>query len=451
MPELLLPVNYRREILEPAIDLLRMGESCALVGVGSSGKSNIARHLPRADVRLHYFENRAPHVFVLYLNCKPLAHHPPQALYLQALDQLTRAAEELNGAYQSMLPLLNELWQAAQASPEALAKRNLDRAIDHVVRAGAELVIFDLDDCDDLFGNALPVFFADLRELRDNHKRQVVYLTLTRREPAFLRLNTPEFEELFELISAAGHTIPITPYLEADALFMLQRLAVRQETAPVLGYSEKRRIYELSGGHAGLIRSIYFAVRRNPGALETTTPAQLLTNADIEDECSKILNSLEDEEREDLGRIATRTTPTADGLQRLKRRGLILMSPSGTPQVFAPVFDAYLRQQYGPQDSVVMEFLGTSRQVRINNQLVTGLNWPEYEILRYLYNHRPNACRLNELYETMRPPELGRPNDRAQGNPVERLARYVAQIRAKLGKYGGAIHDEQDGYRFVQH
>jgi ABC-type phosphate/phosphonate transport system ATPase subunit len=84
MPELLLPVTFRREILEPVIDLLRMGESCALVGVGSSGKSNIARHLTRADVRLSYFEERAPNVFVLYVNCKPLAHHSASTLSASA-------------------------------------------------------------------------------------------------------------------------------------------------------------------------------------------------------------------------------------------------------------------------------------------------------------------------------------------------------------------------------
>jgi len=104
MPEPALPAQFRQEIFQQFIPLLRARESCALVGVGSSGKSNIARHLMRADVRLHYFGPDTPHVFVLYVNCKPLAHHPPHKLYLQALDQLTRAAEELAGTYQALLP-----------------------------------------------------------------------------------------------------------------------------------------------------------------------------------------------------------------------------------------------------------------------------------------------------------------------------------------------------------
>src|SRR5512137_2558319 len=99
MPDLLPPVKFREEILEPASGLLRAGESCALVGVSGAGKSTIARHLTRADVRQHYFGVRAAQVFVLYLNCKTLAQQPPSALYLHVLEQLIRTAEELDGNF----------------------------------------------------------------------------------------------------------------------------------------------------------------------------------------------------------------------------------------------------------------------------------------------------------------------------------------------------------------
>lgn len=452
MPELHPPVTFRSEILEPAIALLRAAESCALVGVGSSGKSNIARHLTRADVRLHYFQEHAPHTFMLYVNCKPLVHHPPHTLYLHTLDLLAHMAEELNGVYTPLLPALNDLWQAAQTNPEGLAKRNLDRAIERVVNAGADIIGLLLDDCDDLFAKAPPVLFADLRELRDNHKRQVVYLTLTRREPVFLRSDgdTPEFEEFFELISATDHTIPITPYLEADALFMIQRLTVRQETAPLLAYNDKRRIYDLSGGHAGLIRAIYFAVRRNPGSLETLTATQLLVNGDVESECEKIMSSLEAEECEALYLCARHATPAPGTLRRLTRRGLLRQLTFGQPQIFSPVFEAYLRQGQGPSaEHPVLEFISARHQVRVNGQAVSGLTWPEYEILNQLYENRPQSCRFSELIEVMRPAEIGRPNDRAQGNPLERLTQYVLQIRAKLGKTGELVQHEPDGYRFA--
>lgn len=452
MSELLLPVNYRSEIIEPVVALLRSGESCALVGVGSCGKSNIARHLARADVRLHYFQSHAPHALLAYVNCKPLAHHPPEDLYLHALDQLTRAVEEMGGAYTPLQPTLIELWQAAQTNPAGLAKRNLDRACDRLVAVGAETITFILDDCDDLFGKTPPVLFADLRELRDNHKRQVVYLTLTRREPIFLRDDgdTPEFEEFFELISAADHTLPITPYLEADALFMLQRLAARQETAPLLPYNDKRRILDLSGGHAGLIRAIYFAVRRNPGSLETLMAAQLLNNGDVEAECGKIMISLEDDEREALSACVQQAVLQPGVQRRLIKRGLLHQSPYGPPQVFSLVLDAYLRQdQQDNRRNPLLEFIDASRRVKVNGQEIAGFTWPEYEVLKHLYQHRPNPCSATDLIEAMRPAEIGRPSDRGAGNPLGRLSQYVLELRAKLGPVGDLIQHEQTGYRFA--
>ncbi len=451
MPEPALPTQFRQEIFQQFIPLLRARESCALVGVGSSGKSNIARHLTRADVRLHYFGADTPNVFVLYVNCKPLAHHPPPKLYLQAFDQLTRAAEELNGTYQPLLPELAELWQAAQASPDMLARRNLDRAFDRIVQGGARLIILVLDDCDDLFAKAPPVLFADLRELRDNHKQQLAYLTLTRRQPVFLRPDAHEFEEFFELMSASDHIIPITPYREADAQLMMQRLAARQD--PPLHFSDERlhRLFELSGGHPGLIRSIFFVIRLKPDTLGSITPAELAAKPDVAEECGKIVSSLEEGERDDLDRLVSHLSPTEAGLRRLKIRQLV-RAESLTPQIVSPVFEAYLRRKLGiTPATVTLEFVDASRQVHVNGQPVKSLNWPEYELLKYLYTHRPQTCHLNEILPAIHAAEKAYlHNRRDMGKPAQRVHDYILQIRAKLGPAGQLIQGQDDGYRFAE-
>ncbi len=450
MPEAPLPVQFRQEIFQQIIPLLRARESCSLVGVGSSGKSNIARHLARADVRLHYFGADALNVFVLYVNCKPLAHHPPHDLYLQVLDQLMHAVEELNGSYQLLLPELADLWQAAQANPEALAKRNLNRAFDRVVRSNAQLIIVVLDDCDDLFTKAPPVLFADLRELRDNHKPQLAYLTLTRRQPVFLRPDAREFEEFFELMSASDHIIPITPYREADAHLMIQRLAARQD--PPLHFTDDRlhRQYELSGGHPGLIRSIFFVIRLKPDTLGTITAAELAAKPDVAEECGKIVSSLEEDERVDLGRLVSRQPPSEAGLRRLKIRQLV-RAESLTPQIVSPVLEAYLRRKLGRTSAaVVLEFVDTSHQVRVNGQPVTALDWPEYELLKYLYTNRPQTCHLNEILPAIHVAEKVHWQNRPMGKPAQRVHEYILQIRAKLGTAGQLIQAQDDGYRFAE-
>jgi hypothetical protein len=147
--------------------------------------------------------------------------------------------------------------------------------------------------------------FADLRELRDNHKQQLAYLTLTRHQPVFLRPDAHEFEEFFELMSASDHIIPITPYREADAHRMIQRLAARQD--PPLHFSDERlhRLFELSGGHPGLIRSIFFGWNPDmpePPSRQNWPPSRMC------EECGKIVSSLEEDERliERISRLARR-------------------------------------------------------------------------------------------------------------------------------------------------
>src|SRR4029079_14915247 len=133
MTDLPIPVGFRAETLQQVVRLLRAGESCSLIGVGSSGKSNIARHLARPDVRVEYFQAEAPVTLILYLNCKPFAQRPPSALYLHALDQLARALAAGEGDLRAKQPARDELWQPAPAQPEPLPRRNLDVALGRLV------------------------------------------------------------------------------------------------------------------------------------------------------------------------------------------------------------------------------------------------------------------------------------------------------------------------------
>ena len=74
------PLTFRAQVIEPLLHLARAGESVALVGVAGTGKSNLARFLTRADVRLHYLGERAAQTMVLYCYCKSFAHEPPDKL-----------------------------------------------------------------------------------------------------------------------------------------------------------------------------------------------------------------------------------------------------------------------------------------------------------------------------------------------------------------------------------
>jgi|GEM_PF-586775 len=479
MTELPIPVSFRAETVEPVVRLLRSGESCALVGVGSSGKSNIARHLARADVRQEYFGAEAAATVVAYLNCKPFAHRAPAEFYLHVLDQLGRALEaatlhprdpqrgqaELGqadaGALATARPALAELWQAAQADPAVLARRNLDLGLGALVQAGALHILLVLDDCDDLLAHAPPFFFSDLRGLRDNYKVRVVYLTLTRREPGFLRDDTPEYEELFELLSSPGHTLPVAPYVESDGLLMLRRLAARQTPPRPLSEPEARRLFDLSGGHAGLLRALFFATQSAPElAAVVMSPSEwvrLADHADVEGECRKIWDSLEVEEQADLRRLARQQPASADGLRRLERRGLARAHFNRAPELFSPVFERCLKTIIGdagegqaapPPPAAEVEFLELGRQVRVDGQLVTNLLAPEYEVLRCLAAAAPEPCEMLTLIEAMRLAEQQERAGKLHGDPLRRLDNTLRQLKAKLGPAGRRIQPAGEGYRW---
>jgi hypothetical protein len=456
MSDLPIPVGFRAETLQQVVRLLRSGESCSLIGVGSSGKSNIARHLARADVRQEYFQAEAAVTLIVYLNCKPFAQRPPSALYLHALDQLTRSLSETEGGLRGQQATLDELWQAAQAQPEELARRNLDVAIGQLVQSGARHILFVLDDCDDLFAMAPPVLFSDLRGLRDNYKVVVAYLTLTRREPVFLRPDTREYEELFELLSAPGHTIPVAPYVEADGLLMLRRLAARQSPPRALAEADARHLYLLGGGHAGLLRALFFASQFDTtlGASGLTTAAseKLASHPDVEAECRKIWDSLEPEEQAALTALANGGAPDPDGLHRLERRGLVHPRLNGRFEFFSPVFQKNLPSSAAQTDTaqpITIEFPGVGRQARVNGELVSGLLAPEYELLRCLAEARPGTCSRLTLIEAMRRAEQTERSDRVAGDPLRRLDEYVRHLQAKLGAAGRHIHPAGDGYRMA--
>lgn len=468
MSDLPIPVSFRAETVQQVVRLLRSGESCALVGVGSSGKSNIARHLARADVRQEYFDTEADVTVVAYLNCKPFALRAPAEFYLHVLDQLGRAVEGATdaGALATVRPALADLWQAAQADAAGLARRNLDRALGVLVAAGAQHILLILDDCDDLMRLAPPVLFSDLRGLRDNYKVRVVYLTLTRREPGFLREDTPEFEELFELISSPGHTLPVAPYVESDALLMLRRLAARQVPPRPLSAPEGRRLFDLSGGHAGLLRALFFATQYTPelaaSLMSPTEWTRLADHADVEGECRKILDSLEVEEQEDLARLARGQAPSADGLRRLERRGLARAHFSRAPELFSPVFERCLRAilndapagptpaapEAAPPAAAPVEFLELGRQVRVDGHLIGDLLAPELELLRCLVSAAPEPCAVLTLIAAMRAGEQQERSGRVAGDPLRRLDHYLRQLQAKLGPAAPHVQPAGEGYRW---
>ncbi len=465
MSDIPIPVEYRADIIAQLFDLLRAGESCALVGVGSSGKSNIARHIARADVRQHYLGEAAAHTVILRLNCKPYALRPLPDFYIYILDEIDPVLQELDGPFSAIRPDIASLSREAQTYPDHLALRRLDRALGAIVRSGAKNVMLILDDCDQLFTEGPGVLFSDLRGLRDNYKGILAYLTLTRHEPVFLRKDAREYEEFFELISPPGHTWPLRPYQPADGIHMIQRLGARQTPPRVLSEAAALRLHQMGGGHAGLMRTLFFLTQSKTGILPPETAEGMAAEADVRGECRKILDSLEEDERLDLFRIANGMTPSPEGEYRLERRGLIQPRSASRrlPEMFSPVFAEALTfleaEMLGegapppvepppPVNQSQIEFIEFGHHVRVNGHLLTSLTPAEHALLQCLAERRPHACTRAELIEVMVAVEHTLEH-KPHGRPDHRFTQAVDHLQLKLGLTGPTIQTERDQFKLV--
>jgi len=439
-----LPLEFRREILGPLAAKLRARKSTQLLGVGSCGKSNIVRHLARADVQTLYFREQASTLLYLNVDCQDLADFQDASVYALGLRELGRKLGARADAAQALQPQVNEWYRATRvAGGDGFARDHFEDALNLLLDGPIQLLILLLDDCDDLIRHASPALLKSLRALRDDHKEQMAYVTVTRRELAYLETRAPgqtemapEFEGFFELFAA--YNLPITPYLEADAKTMLNRLEAREEiVTPPLSQPARNELLRVSGGHAGLIKAGY-EILKGLGRMPDQDVAEYLFSKQlIYAECNKIWQSLEADERADLQALVSGVKPPGGGLNPLQKKGLIHKQSDAAFILFSPLLARFVLEQTGApvvkQTTAAqvhaavapnVTFDAAARAVSVNGR-VTQLKPIEADLFGYLLANRARACSLGELLTVMVRHEAG-------ANLQQSLERQLYHIAAKL-------------------
>ena len=427
--DLELPIGFRSEIIEPVFAALKAGVSCSLVGVGSSGKSNVARHLVRLDVRRRYLGDYASNVLTAYVDCQKLSEYSIQSLHSQILESLPRAVQSTRPNAEDLVSQLESLWRqcVGDSSPDRV-RRTLEVAIANTLRAGIAQIFIILDDFDPVVGNAPSRVLNSLRALRDDYKLKLVYVTITRKELAFLR-NQGEYEDFYEI--ATEKLIAIGPYREEDATFMIDRLCNRWGFAQRLSDEEIRRLLEVSGCHAGLLKAILWAARQD-ASLNLAAPdlvERLRGHKDVEPECEKIWESLERAEIADLSALVSRGWPLGAGVQPLLKKGLIRERLDGTYDVFTPLFAEFIWDNL-PDGRFAIKLIPDRREARIHDRVIKNFHPVGFELLSALYRQRPAPVSRRDLFERMADAERG--GHRLPGPTEQRLAGYLAEVKRKI-------------------
>ena len=430
MTEIAIPANYRKDIIRQVFNAIAVGDSCSMVGIGSCGKSNIARLMVRDDVCQLHLPGMAASTLGVLVNCTKLSEYSAQALYRLMLEELHKSLLRRGQGYQQVATELEQYWSQATATESVdRVRRALEDSVDLVFAKGIERLFIVLDDFDHVVEHAPPATLNSLRALRDDHKVHLVYVTITRRELPFLRPER-EFQDLCEIVTQ--HTIPVGPYSYVDAELMIDRLLARRGQAIALSQEERGRLLALSGRHPGLLRALFDA-RADDSAVLTTPDAiaTLSSHRNVVPECAIIWSSLEHREQKELLALARGEPPTGEGLRRLQRKGILYDNPGRPPEIFSPLFaDFVYRKMLAQPDTVILN--PTTREVTLPGRTVKLPEGAPVRLFARLYASRGANVARTELVQAMMEAEQGARPPGMPAMPEARLEVYMARLKQSL-------------------
>lgn len=347
-----LPLSYRGEMVRPIVDCVLAGDSCALVGAASTGKSNLFRFLLRPDVQEKYLGDHKDRFIFLYIDGNSMVEMSEYGVYELLLRRMLEQIENLVGQ-DELLIRMDDLYQRAVTSQNrTMAQRYVERCVKSLCqRLDLRLVIL-LDEFDELLEKLDRRFFLNLRALRDEFKYKVCYVVATRRAPARIREDVAErCEPFYELLTL--NVYGLKPYSQDDALDMIDRLARRHDVkAPK---EDAKRLVMLTGGHPALLAAAFEAVRREGWpSLAVHGIACYIEDNCVGEECTKVWRSIDEDERHMLLQIARKQTwPRSDDYltDHLEVKGLICRDRNtGRLSIFSPIFASYVLRQGVPGD-----------------------------------------------------------------------------------------------------
>jgi len=338
----LLPFNYRTEIIQKLLAVIRVGESCSIISIGSCGKSDLARHLIRQDV-IDYYQatSRTSTIFVM-LNCVRIMQNSIGVLHTLILEALFEAMR--NRADCSATKLYVKLcWERACSldSNDHHVWASVVDAFRYVFTYQFQQIVILMDGADDFIVQAPSATLKSLRALRDIFRLQLNFVVLTRRELAFLR-NQNEYHDFYELV--ARETFAMGPFNISDATCAATHFISRFGLNDRVGSVEIPKLLNLSGRHAGLMRAIIQTLQHNPTLSLSHANAISIFGVSnfVELECEQIWLSLEPKEQNTLYDCAVVKDSPSTNLRSIEKKGLIRLSSGGNYQIFSPLFHYYV-------------------------------------------------------------------------------------------------------------
>jgi hypothetical protein len=309
------PPHYRQDEIQMICEYASTGRSLCLVGVAGVGKSNII-NLLRYDpygYKSQYLPDLRKILFpVVDGNAW---NGQPQHLWELMLEDLIQATRHLPEppANPKIVQLLEEqrIFSALRARVEWLTSEQ------------ALQVMFLLDDFDRALVQGPLSMLEQLSALRKaGNRNHLAFLVLTKNLPQVLGRRLPldnrsQFYTLFK-----NDIYALEPYEHEDTQQML--LFLNENAGRPLRSRELTIIGEkLSGGHAGLARTLFELWRQNAPDPEDGLVDHFSATQEVQDECRRIVEQLHPDERRAAAQLARGGQIEGEMAAYLERRGLL--------------------------------------------------------------------------------------------------------------------------------
>ncbi|MCP4357701.1 MAG: winged helix-turn-helix transcriptional regulator [Chloroflexi bacterium] len=221
---------------------------------------------------------------------------------------------------------------------------------------------------------------------------------------------------------------------------MMDQLAVwkSHELTP----EQKAQVYELSGGHPGLI-VVLFELRGQERPLAWSSWAEwLLGETAVAEECRKLWAGLAEDERLALLNFP-RTRSAADVITLLQIIGIVLPDKN---ELFSPIFSLFVDQQ-GKLLDRTLQLDRVKHFCLIGTQPVENLTSRQFDFLAFLHENKGDVCSREFILENLYPGEI---NTGTSDNRLDNLARHVRQkLKAVAGTDSYLQTEWGIGYRLL--
>ena len=395
MPDdLLLPDGtlMRRADVAYLAERIQDASCCSIVAVSNMGKSALVRVLTEPAVRSEFLgEASETYTFVL-VDCNRMLEMSEQGFYelvLRCVLEVLSGSDAGGAVFGQLQAAYDRLIHPSSPFDIPLS---FNQGMTAVNRLDGRKLVLLLDEFDEAYAGLHGRVFLNLRALKDQYRRRLVYVTATDAPLGQARAGS-DFDEFRELFT--HYTYYLAPLSAEDSRHFARRYA-QQETV-TFDPADERFIYEWAGGHPGLLMATCRALGRVTGPAErdelqdwvihrevaTWLPDELSVRV----ECRKIWDDLTEVEQEALlGVDDPEQPPVQHALATLQEKH-VLIGREGDSRPFCRLFANYIQRLRATRRSKVtgVRVDVDSGEVYVDGEATETLTNLEYRLLLLLY------------------------------------------------------------------